>query len=232
MSLDALHRTAYTEDHEAFRQTVRRFMQEEIAPNAAKWQEEGIVPKSIWPKAGELGLLCPTVPEEYGGLGLDFGYNSIINEEFGYNTDVATGFSLQTDIVANYLIEYGSEEQKQKWLPKLASGEVIGTLDGFRFTADASARAGEQRLLLAAAERHLVRELARRAALLAAAADTEFRLDFTGPMPPRLLWNGFITALKQNRGRPAVPAAQAAAATRSRAQSRARRAAPTAPRWR
>ena len=81
MSLDQLSRTAYSEDHEAFRQTVRRFMQEEIAPNAAKWQEEGIVPKSIWPKAGELGLLCPTVPEEYGGLGLDFGYNAIVDEE-------------------------------------------------------------------------------------------------------------------------------------------------------
>jgi ATP-dependent RNA helicase SUPV3L1/SUV3 len=79
-------------------------------------------------------------------------------------------------------------------------GEVIGTLDGFRFTADASARAGEQRLLLAAAERHLVRELARRAALLAAAADTEFRLDFTGPMPPRLLWNGArVASLRKGR---------------------------------
>jgi acyl-CoA dehydrogenase len=65
------------------------------------------------------------VPEAYGGLGLDFGYNAIINEEIGYNTDVATGFSLQSDIVANYLIAYGSEEQKQQWLPKMVSGEVV-----------------------------------------------------------------------------------------------------------
>ncbi len=125
MSLDVLHRTAYTEDHEAFRSTVRQFVAKEIEPNADKWDAAGLVPKDVWPKAGELGLLCPTVPEAYGGLGLDFGYNSIINEEFGYNTDVATGFSLQTDIVANYLIEYGSEEQKAHWLPKMVSGEIV-----------------------------------------------------------------------------------------------------------
>jgi acyl-CoA dehydrogenase len=125
MSLDALSRTAYTEDHEAFRTTVRQFVAKEIEPNALQWDEEGIVPKSVWPKAGELGMLCPTVPEEFGGLGLDFGYNAIIDEEIGYGTDVTTGFSLQSDIVANYLIAYGSEEQKQHWLPKMVSGEVV-----------------------------------------------------------------------------------------------------------
>ena len=125
MSLDSLARTAYTEDHEAFRQTVRRFVQDEIAPHQAEWAEAGIVPKSIWPKAGELGMLCPTVPEEYGGLGLDFGYNAIVDEESAYYGGVTTGFSLQSDIVANYLIAHGSEEQKKEWLPKLVSGEVI-----------------------------------------------------------------------------------------------------------
>ena len=125
MSLDSLARTAYTEDHEAFRQTVRRFMLDEIAPNQAAWAEAGIVPKSIWPKAGELGLLCPTVPEEYGGLGLDFGYNAIVDEETAYYGGVTTGFSLQSDIVANYLVAHGSEEQKKEWLPKLVSGEVV-----------------------------------------------------------------------------------------------------------
>jgi acyl-CoA dehydrogenase len=125
MSLDSLARTAYTEDHEAFRQTVRRFMQEEIAPHQAEWAEAGIVPKSIWPKAGELGLLCPTVPEAYGGLGLDFGYNAIVDEETAYYGGVTTGFSLQSDIVVSYIVNYGSEEQKRQWLPKLVSGEVI-----------------------------------------------------------------------------------------------------------
>ena len=92
MSLDALHRTAYNEDHEAFRQTVRRFVAEELEPNSARWDEDGIVPREVWPKAGELGLLCPTVPEAYGGLGLDFGYNAIVDEESAYYGRVATGY--------------------------------------------------------------------------------------------------------------------------------------------
>jgi long-chain-acyl-CoA dehydrogenase len=125
MSLDALSRSVYTEDHEAFRDTVRRFVAEQIDPHTAEWDEAGLVPKSVWPKAGELGLLCPTVPEAYGGLGLDFGYNAVIDEEFAYGTDVATGFSLQSDIVANYIIQYGSEEQKKEWLPKMVSGEIV-----------------------------------------------------------------------------------------------------------
>ncbi|MCJ8158147.1 acyl-CoA dehydrogenase family protein [Sphingomonas sp. LaA6.9] len=128
MSLDQLARTAYSEDHEAFRQTVRRFMQQEVAPNAAKWEEAGIVDKAIWPKAGELGLLCPTVPEEYGGLGLDFGYNAIVDEEAAYHGGVALGFSLQSDIVVNYIVSYGSEEQKKHWLPKLVSGEAVSAI--------------------------------------------------------------------------------------------------------
>ena len=125
MSLDSLARTAYSPDHEAFRETVRRFMKEEVAPNAAKWEEDGIVPKALWPKAGALGLLCPTVPEDYGGLGLDFGYNAIVDEEATYNGGVALGFSLQSDIVANYIVAYGSEEQKAHWLPRMVSGETV-----------------------------------------------------------------------------------------------------------
>jgi len=125
MSLDSIPRTAYNEDHEAFRQSVRLFLQKEVAPHAKQWQEDGIVPKSIWPKAGEVGMLCPTVPVEYGGLGLDFGYNAIVDEESAYYGGAATGFSLQSDIVVNYITSYGSEEQKRHWLPKMISGEVI-----------------------------------------------------------------------------------------------------------
>ena len=125
MSLDNLSRSAYSDDHEAFRATVRQFLEKEVAPNAAQWAEDGIVPKSIWPKAGELGMLCPTVPEEYGGLGLDFGYNAIVDEESAYYGRATTGFSLQSDIVTNYIVKYGSEEQKKHWLPKMVAGEVI-----------------------------------------------------------------------------------------------------------
>ena len=125
MSLDTIPRSAYNEDHEAFRQSVRQFLLKEVAPNAKQWQEDGIVPKSIWPKAGEVGMLCPTAPVEYGGLGLDFGYNAIIDEESAYYGGAATGFSLQSDIVVNYITSYGSEEQKKHWLPKMISGEVI-----------------------------------------------------------------------------------------------------------
>ena len=125
MSLDVLSRSAYNEDHEAFRQSVRQFLLKEVAPHQAEWAEAGIVPKELWRKAGEVGMLCPTVPEAYGGLGLDFGYNAIVDEESAYYGRVTTGFSLQSDIVVNYLASYGSEEQKQHWLPKLVSGEVV-----------------------------------------------------------------------------------------------------------
>lgn len=125
MSLDSIPRTAYNEDHEAFRQSVRHFLLKEVAPNAKKWQEAGIVDKSIWPKAGAIGMLCPTAPVEYGGLGLDFGYNAIVDEESAYHGGATTGFSLQSDIVVNYITSYGSEEQKKHWLPKMIAGEVI-----------------------------------------------------------------------------------------------------------
>ena len=118
-------RTVYNEDQEAFRATVRRFMEEEVAPNAAKWDKDKIVPRELWPKAGELGMLCPTVPEEYGGLGLDFRYNAIVDEEAAYHGGAPLGFSLQSDIVCNYIVAYGSEEQKREWLPRMVSGEVI-----------------------------------------------------------------------------------------------------------
>ena len=92
MSLDTIPRTAYNEDHEAFRQTVRAFMLKEVAPHADQWDRDKIVPRELWPKAGALGMLCPTVPEEYGGLGLDFGYNAIVDEEVAYTGGSPLGF--------------------------------------------------------------------------------------------------------------------------------------------
>jgi len=122
--LDTHARTAYTPDHESFRATVRSWLQKEAVPHVNRWEEAGIVDKDIWLKGGEVGMLCPTVPEDYGGLGLDFGYNAVIDEEVSY-AGTPLGFSLQSDIVVNYLVSYGSEEQKREWLPKMVSGEVV-----------------------------------------------------------------------------------------------------------
>jgi len=125
MPIETATRTAYDEDMEAFRDTVRAFMRDKVAPHGEQWDEDKIVPKSIWREAGELGMLCPTVPEEYGGLGLDFRYNAIVDEEAAYGAGTTLGFSLQSDIVADYIVNYGSEEQKKEWLPKMVSGEVV-----------------------------------------------------------------------------------------------------------
>ena len=127
MAIESSGRPIYDENHEAFRDTVRAFLQKEAVPNIQRWEEAGIVEKAIWPKAGEIGMLCPTVPESYGGLGLDFRYNAIINEEIAYS-GAPFGFQLQSDIVVSYLIHYGSEEQKRHWLPKLVSGEVVSAI--------------------------------------------------------------------------------------------------------
>ncbi|RIA35399.1 long-chain-acyl-CoA dehydrogenase [Hephaestia caeni] len=125
MTLDDVPgRSAYDADHEAFRETVRSFLAREGVPNVAEWEANRLVPKEFWRKAGAIGMLCPTAPEAYGGLGLDFGYNAIVDEELNY-AGVPAGFALQSDIVCDYIAAYGSEEQKQQWLPRLVSGETI-----------------------------------------------------------------------------------------------------------
>jgi alkylation response protein AidB-like acyl-CoA dehydrogenase len=122
--LNTAYRTAYVDDHGQFRDQVRKFLDREVNPNADRWEEAGIVDRDVWRTAGSAGLLCPTVPEEYGGLGLDFGYNAVVDEEIAYS-GATIGFSLQSDIIADYLVAYGSEEQKLHWLPKLVSGDVV-----------------------------------------------------------------------------------------------------------
>lgn len=121
--LDTSHRTAFTPEHEQFRDSVRRLFATELTPHLDRWEEQGEIDKSFWRVAGDAGLLCPNVPDEYGGLGLDYGYNAVINEELGYLGSTA-GIGLHSDIVAPYLVHYGSEEQKAHWLPKMISGET------------------------------------------------------------------------------------------------------------
>ncbi|SOE73158.1 Acyl-CoA dehydrogenase [Burkholderia sp. OK233] len=121
-------RTVFREDHELFREQARRFIESEIVPNLHAWEQTGIVPKSLWRKAGEIGLLCSTVPEEYGGSGGDFGHSAVMIEELARVNATAIGFTTHSEIVAPYLVAYGSEEQKQRWLPRMASGELIGVI--------------------------------------------------------------------------------------------------------
>jgi alkylation response protein AidB-like acyl-CoA dehydrogenase len=96
-----------------------------VVPNTEKYEEQQHVDRDLWNKAGELGLLCATMPVEYGGSGVDRLYSMILMEEQAYAGDSATGFSLHSDIVANYINNFGNEEQKQTWLPKMATGEVV-----------------------------------------------------------------------------------------------------------
>ena len=121
-------RTVFRDDHDLFRQTARRFVDKEIVPNLAEWEHAGIVPKSLWLKAGEAGLLCATVPEEYGGSGGDFGHSAVMIEELARANATAVGFTTHSEIVAPYIVAYGTEEQKQRWLPRMVSGALIGVI--------------------------------------------------------------------------------------------------------
>jgi acyl-CoA dehydrogenase len=124
MMLDTARRTAFNEDHDQFRDTVRKFFEKELTPHLERWEREEIVDRAFWNKCGEAGLLCPTVPEQYGGLGLDFGYNAVIDEELAYAGSTA-GITLHSDIVTDYIVAYGSDEQKAHWLPRMISGETV-----------------------------------------------------------------------------------------------------------
>ena len=121
-------RTLFTAEHEDFRKTVRRFFETEVVPHREAWEDQQHVDRKLWNKAGELGLLCITMPEEFGGLGVDRTYSTILMEEQSYSGDSGVGFSLHSDIVAPYINNFGSKEQKAKYLPKMATGEMIGAI--------------------------------------------------------------------------------------------------------
>jgi len=121
-------RDIFDSDHDMFREMCRKFFMEECAPHHLEWEKAGQVPRDLWTRAGELGLLSNMVPEEYGGLGLDCKYPAIVWEEQSYSGCTGPGFAMHSDIVAPYITNYGTEEQKQKILPKLVSGEWIGAL--------------------------------------------------------------------------------------------------------
>ncbi|GIZ12382.1 acyl-CoA dehydrogenase family protein [Pseudomonas sp. NCCP-436] len=118
-------RTLFSSDHELFRDSVRKFFEQEAVPYHAQWEKDGHIDRALWNKAGEAGLLCSHIPEEYGGMGADFLYSTVVIEEQARLGLTGVGFSLHSDIVAPYILHYGSEEQKRHYLPRLVSGELV-----------------------------------------------------------------------------------------------------------
>ncbi len=113
------------EEHAIFRKAFRKFLGKEAYPYYEKWEKERIIPRSFWDKLGQSGYLCPDLPEEYGGLGVDWGISVIINEELERVGSGTVGISLHNDIVVPYITAYGTLEQKERWLSKCVSGEII-----------------------------------------------------------------------------------------------------------
>jgi len=115
----------YTQEHKIFRESIRRYFEKEVTPYVDQWEKDGIVPKEVWRNFGRQGFLCPWLPEEYGGVGADFLYSLISIEEVSRTHCSGFAFPLQTDIIVPYIYNFCNEEQKQRWLPGCASGDII-----------------------------------------------------------------------------------------------------------
>ena len=118
-------RRIFEYEHDQYRELCRRFYENKCVPFHAKWEEEQQVPRELWQDAGAEGMLCVTVPSEYGGMGLDFKYAAVHHEESAYSNCSGPGFHLHSEIVAPYLMHYGTEEQKQQYLPGMCTGDII-----------------------------------------------------------------------------------------------------------
>ncbi len=123
-----IDRSLFTADHEAFRDSFRRFVEKEITPFHEGWEEQGYVDRDVWRAAGENGFLCMTMPEAYGGAGADKLYSVAQMEEISRAGASGIGFGLHSEIVAPYILHYGTEAQKKKYLPLLATGEMVGAI--------------------------------------------------------------------------------------------------------
>lgn len=121
-------RRLFNSDHEQFRDMVRRFIATEVTPFHAQWEHDGIVPRELWSKAGDAGLLGCSIPEQYGGAGADDLFNFVLVEELACAGVTGPGFAIHNEMVMPYILAFGSEEQKQRWLPPMVRGEVIGAL--------------------------------------------------------------------------------------------------------
>ncbi|GAA2865529.1 acyl-CoA dehydrogenase family protein [Streptosporangium fragile] len=121
-----MQRDLFEEGHELFRETVREFLAREVAPHHSGWEKDGIVPREVWKKAGEIGMFGFGVPEEFGGAGItDFRYNAVIVEEIIGIGASGLGFSLHNDVMAPYFVDLTDDGQKARWLPGFAAGELI-----------------------------------------------------------------------------------------------------------
>lgn len=118
-------RTVFNEEHEQFRDSVRKFFETQAVPYYAQWEKDGQIDRKLWLKAGEQGFLAPTIPREYGGVGVDYRYNAIVNEEIARLGMTGIGFGLHSDIAVPYIDHYCSEEIKQKYIPACLSGEIV-----------------------------------------------------------------------------------------------------------
>ncbi|HEY1103680.1 MAG TPA: acyl-CoA dehydrogenase family protein [Burkholderiaceae bacterium] len=123
-----IERTLFSSDHTSFRDSFRRFIDREIAPHHAFWEEQGLVDREVWRKAGANGFLCMSMPEEYGGSAADKLYSAVQFEELWRGGFSGIGFGLHSEIVAPYILHYGTAAQKQKYLPLLATGEMVGAI--------------------------------------------------------------------------------------------------------
>jgi acyl-CoA dehydrogenase len=115
----------YTDEHRIFRDTLKKYLQNEVIPHVEEWEEAGITPKSAWKKLGDQGYLCMWVPEEYGGAGADFLYSVIMTEEMSWTNHTGLCAMLHSDIVVPYIMSYGTEELKKKYIPGCISGDII-----------------------------------------------------------------------------------------------------------
>ncbi|GAB0106770.1 acyl-CoA dehydrogenase family protein [Nocardia sp. JMUB6875] len=121
-----MERTLFEPEHELFRESFRKFLDQHVAANHEQWEHDGIVDRSVWLEAGKQGFLGMAVPEQYGGGGVkDFRYNAIVTEEVTKGMYSGLGFGLHNDVIAPYVLELANEEQKQRWLPGFCSGEII-----------------------------------------------------------------------------------------------------------
>ena len=119
-----MERRVFSEEHELFRQQFKKFCEREVTPNVERWEEQRIVDRETWRKAGDQGFLCPTLAPKYGGSGVDFGYAAIIIEELVRAGSSGFAAGLHSDIVVPYIDAFGSEAQKERWLPGCASGDT------------------------------------------------------------------------------------------------------------